>query len=62
MISLEFAKKNTFKKKKLDRPVYIRNVDSTFNHEGPIEHMVEVELFNRGYKERMEIDMINSQK
>jgi len=32
VMSLELARKNKFKKKKLDRPIYIRNVDSTFNH------------------------------
>jgi len=48
-----------FKKKKLDKPIYIRNVNSTFNYEGPIEYMVEVELFYREHKEKMEIDMID---
>jgi len=33
VMSLEFARKNNFKKKKLDRPIYMRNVDSIFNHE-----------------------------
>ena len=28
----EFVRKNKFKKKKLDRPIYIRNMDNTFNH------------------------------
>ena len=31
--SFEFAKRNKFRKKKLDRPIYVRNVDSIFNHE-----------------------------
>ena len=58
VMSSEFARKNKFKKKKLDRPIYIRNVDGIFNHEGLIEHTVKVELFYRGHKERMKIDMI----
>ena len=62
MMSLEFARKNKFKKKKLDRPIYVRNVDSTFNYKEPIEHTVEVELFFKEHKERMEIDVINGQK
>jgi len=62
MISLEFVRKNKFRKKKLDRPIYVRNMDSTFNHEGPIEHTVEVELFYREHKERTEIDVIEGQK
>jgi len=58
VMSLEFSRKNKFKKKKLEKLIYIRNVDNTFNHEGPIEHTVEVELFYKGHKERMEIDVI----
>ena len=60
VISSEFAKKNKFKKKKLERPIYIRSVNGIFNHEEPIEHMVEIELFYRGYKERIEINVIDS--
>lgn len=58
VIILEFSRKNKFKKKKLEKLIYIRNVDNTFNYEGPIEHTVEVELFYKGHKERMEIDVI----
>ena len=31
VISLEFAKKQGFKLKKIDRPIYIRNIDGSFN-------------------------------
>ena len=62
VISLEFTRKNKFKKKKLKRPIYIRNVDSTLNHEGLNEYTVEVELFYRGHKKRIEIDVIRNQK
>jgi len=37
VISVEFAKKQGFKLKKLDRPMYIRNVDGSLNKEGPIK-------------------------
>ena len=57
-MSSEFARKNKFKKKKLDRLIYIRNIDSTFNHKGLIEHIVKVELFYREHKERIKIDVI----
>ena len=40
----------------------MRNVDSIFNHEGLIEHIAEVELLYRRYKERTNIDMIEEQK
>ena len=33
-----------------------------FNKEGPIEHMVEVNIYYQEHRERMEIDMIGGQK
>ena len=34
----------------------MRNIDGIFNHKGPIEHMMEVELFYKEHKERSEIN------
>ena len=62
VISLEFARKQEFKLKKIERLIYIRNMDGTFNKERPIEYIVEVNLYYQGYKERTEIDMIGGQK
>jgi len=62
VISLEFTRKNKFKKKKLERLIYVRNIDGTFNHEEPIEHTMEVELFFKSHKERTEMDVIRGQK
>ena len=50
VMSEGFAKKHKFKRMKLERPVYVRNVDSTLNYAGPIVDMVEVEIFLRGIK------------
>ena len=36
IMSSEFTRKNKFKKKKLERLIYVRNMNSTFNYEGPI--------------------------
>ena len=36
VISSEFARKQSFKLKKLKRPMQVRNMDGTFNQEGPI--------------------------
>jgi len=58
VISLEFVRKNMFKMKKLERLIYIRNVNSIINHEEPIDYMVEVKLFYREHKERTEIYVI----
>ena len=62
VMSLEFARKQGFKLKKLERPIYVRNVDGSLNKEGPIEHMVEVNIYYQGHRERTEIDIIGGQK
>ena len=36
IMSLEFARKQGFKIKKIERPIYVRNVDRMLNKEGPI--------------------------
>ena len=61
-MSLEFARKQRFKLKKIERPIYVRNVDGTLNKEEPIEHTVEVNIYYQGHRERMEIDVIGGQK
>jgi len=62
VMSSDFAKKQGFKLKKLERPMQVRNVDGSFNKEGPIENMVEVNIYYQGHRERMEIDVIEGQK
>ena len=62
VMSSEFAKKQEFKLKKLEKPINMRNVDGSFNKEGPIENTVEVNIYYQGHRERIEIDMISGQK
>jgi len=62
VMSSEFAKKQGFKLKRLERPMQVRNVDGFFNKEGPIENTVEVNIYYQGHRERMEIDVIEGQK
>ena len=62
VISSEFARKQEFKLKKIERLIYIRDMDGTFNKERPIEYIVEVNIYYQGYKERTEIDIIGGQK
>ena len=62
VMSSEFARKQDFKLKKLERPMQVRNVDRTFNQEGPIENMVEINIYYQGHRERTEIDVIRGQK
>ena len=51
VMSLEFARKQRFKLKKIERPMYMRNIDGFFNKKGPIEHIVEVNIYYQEYKE-----------
>jgi len=62
VISEEFARKNRFRRIKLERPVYVRNVDEALNYVGLIVDTVEVEIFFKEYKERMLIDTIGGQE
>jgi len=62
VMSSEFTRKQGFKLKKLDRPMYVRNMDGSLNKERPIKHMVEVNIYYQGHRERTEIDVIGGQK
>ena len=62
VMSEEFARRHKFKRTKLERPVYMRNVDGMLNYAGPIVDTVEVEIFFKEHKERTLIDVIESQK
>jgi len=48
--------------KRIEKPIYVRNVDGTMNKEGPIENTVEVNIYYQGHRERTEIDVIGGQK
>ena len=45
VMSSEFARKQGFKLKKLEEPMHMRNMDSSFNKKGPIEYTVEVNIY-----------------
>jgi len=62
VMSSEFAKKQGFKLKKLERPINMRNVNELLNKEKPIENMVEVNIYYQGHRERTEIDVVSGQK
>ena len=62
VMSSEFARKQGFKLKRLERPMNVRNVDGLLNKEKPIEHTVEVNIYFKGHRKRMEIDVIGGQK
>jgi len=62
VMSLEFARNQGFKLKKIKRLIYVRNVDGSFNKEELIKHIIEVNIYYQGYRERTEINVIGEQK
>ena len=62
VMSEEFMRKHKFRRTELERPVYVRTVDGTLNYAKLIVDTVEVEIFFKGHKERMSIDVIGGQK
>ena len=62
VISEEFARKHKFRRMKLERPIYVRNMDGTLNYARLIVDTVEVEIYFKGHKERTSIDVIGGQK
>ena len=50
VMSLEFARKQGFKLKKLERLMNVRNVDGLLNKKGPIEHTVEVNIYYQEHR------------
>ncbi len=60
VMSSDFVRKQGFKLKKIERLVYVRNVDSSFNKE-VIKYIVE-DIYYQKYRERMDIDVIRRQK
>ena len=62
VMSSEFAKKQGFKLKRLERQMNVRNVNGSLNKERLIEHTVEVNIYYQRYRERTEINVIGRQK
>ena len=60
VMSSEFTRKQEFKLKKIERPIYVRNVDGMLNKEELIENTIEVNIYYQGHRERIEIDVIES--
>jgi len=59
-MSSEFTRKQGFKLKKIEKPIYVRNVNVFFNKEELIEYTVKVNIYYQGYRKKMEINMISS--
>ena len=62
VISSEFFRKQRFKLKKIEKLIYVRNVDKIFNKKRLIENIVKINIDYQRYKERIEIDVIGGHK
>jgi len=62
VMSEEYVKKYRFRRIKLERLIYMRNVNRTLNYTEPMVNTVEVEIFFKRHKERTLIDVIGGQK
>ena len=58
-MSPEFAKKIRFRLKKIERSIYIRNMNGTFNKEELMEYIVETNIHYQRHMERIEINIMN---
>ena len=61
-MSKSLAQKEGYRLIKLDRPLQVRNVDSTGNSEGAIMHEVKVNMFYKEHVERVRMDVYELEK
>ena len=59
VMSSEFTRKQGFKLKKIERPIYIININSFFNKERSIEYIVEVNIYYQEHRKMTEINVIS---
>ena len=50
VMSEKFSKKYRFRRTKLERLIYVRNINSMLNYAGPIVDIVEVKIFLKDIK------------
>ena len=58
----KIATKHEFRLQKLNRPVMVRNVDSTNNSTEAITHQIKVDIYYKNHIKRMRIDICNLKK
>jgi len=56
-IDKKFIKEHSFKLEKLDRPIEVKNIDSTSNSGGNITYELECNVFYKGHSKRLRIDV-----
>jgi len=55
------VRKQGFKLKKIETPIYVRNRDGTFNKKELIKYTIEINIYYQRYRERTEVDVIRGQ-
>ena len=55
----KMAARHRFWLQKLERPVQVRNIDSTNNSAGVITHQAEVNMYYKGHVKRMRMNICN---
>ena len=58
VMSEEFARKHRFRRTRLEKLIYVRNMNSTLNYMRLIVNTVEVEIYFKRHKKRTLIDVI----
>ena len=61
-IDKKFIEEHSFKLEKLDRPIEVKNVNSTSNSGGNITYELECNVFYKGHSKRLRIDVCNLER
>jgi len=62
VMSSKFVRKQGFKLKKIEKLIYVINVNKTFNKKGSIKNTVKVNIYYQEHTKRTEINIIERQK
>ena len=59
----ELTRKQGFKlKKKIEKIIYVRNINGTINKKRPIENIIKINIYYQKYRKRIKTNMIRGQK
>jgi len=61
VISKEFTRKYKFRRIKLEKPIYMKNIDKMLNYMKSIINTMEIDLVFKEHKKRISIDVIRDQ-
>jgi len=61
-VDKKFIEENSFKMEKLERPLEVKNMDGTSNSCRKITHKIECNVFYRGHRERLRMDICDLER